>query len=188
MRFLRSSYSEFGLRLILAACVLGLGGCTTDPFAPLADAILGKDRAKPQQTGSSSTPKASAQIAPEAVCRRTQIVSSTDVDTAYAKAMRIFKFRTLQHRKHDAQLSLGFIDEGFRHDVSPGAYYHLSDLVRVIGPGGAPYSTWMSMELSREGVSKTLVASEYCVDRRDPNVNNKSLYSHVDKLIRDTMR
>jgi hypothetical protein len=174
-----------GLGCVVAA-LASLSGCANDPFAPLADALLGKDRHQ-QQTGQSPATGNSqvATASQEDVCKKLNLVSTASVDTVYARARKTLNFRTWEQARLDARV-LGGIDPGFKHDATPGAYYRMADY-REYQVDGRPFSTGVEMEIAREG-SKTAISAQYCVDRRAPWVNDSRVYAHMDKLIREVGR
>lgn len=191
MRSLLSNRNNISLYAVLFIGVFVLSACATDPFAPVADAVLGKDWRQNSANGQAQTSSAGAQTSSartsEEVCKSANIVALTDVDTAYARAMRAFHFRTWEQRKKDAE-RLGAIDRGFKHDATPGAFYDMADWVGVAGDNGKQYYTWMKMQLAREGVSKTLVTTKYCVPGNHPSATDPQLQATMDKAIRTAMR
>src|SRR5258705_11458682 len=108
------------LSFAIICCAL-LDGCAEDPFRPLVDALLHKN--EKSTTSTISTDQKSVDT-----CKKVAFVSALDIDTAYARAMSAFHFRTWAQRKHDVEMnSRGFIDDNFKHDAQPGAFYAMTD-------------------------------------------------------------
>lgn len=190
---MKHSYSGTCLRFpIFALMMLStvfFSACANDPFAPLADAVLGKDRHQQSTTTTGvSSATTGSETTQQDICKSANILATTDVDTAYAKAMSTFHFRTWEQRKKDSDRSLGFVDEGFKHDATPGAFYHMADYASAVGQNGKTYYTWMDMQLAREGRNKTAVTTRYCVPGNAPYANDPQLYVTMDKLISSAMR
>lgn len=192
---MKQHIQKLATTISFASFILLAGGCAQDPFGPLADSILGKDRHQQPSVSGAAESKTSSVAkgttarfdSQEPVCKTSKIISSSDVDTAYARAMRSYQFRTWEQRKKDAE-RLGAIDSGFKHDATPGAYYHLADYVTIIGTSGQQYISFMNLELAREGATKTAVSAKYCVPSNLPSSNDPQLFSSIDKSIRTVLR
>lgn len=167
---------------LLLALVVGvaLDGCAQDPFGPLADSLLGKDR--------QAAAPATAQPSPTQTCKAVAFQTHLDVDTAYARAMRRFKFETLEQKKQKMRDGLTMMDSGFKHDARPGAFYNMADLVYVQDGQGGLHSVWMEMELGKDGPARTSVSTRYCVYSADPRFADQAFYAYVDKSIHDSMK
>jgi hypothetical protein len=120
-----------------------------------------------RKTQESSSPSGKVEM-----CQKFDFIAPKDVDTAYAIAMRNFGFRTVEERKQAARAnSYGYIDDGFKHAATPGAYYRMSDWTRVVGYGG---STWTNMELAKIGAAQTAVKGDFCYWEAAPGVDRRS--------------
>ncbi len=96
------------------------------------------------------------------VCGKRQedvIRANVDVDTAYVRLKRHFGYPTLEERKRRSYG--GWIDEGFRHETTPGARYWMKDEVRTV-VGGKPVVGWLSTEIEKDG-DGSLIRLRYCV-------------------------
>jgi hypothetical protein len=115
-----------------------------------------------QQAG---TPAVRAQS--KDLCDQFQFSAALDIDTAYARAMRNFGFRTLEERKRAAeQNSIGMMDQNFRHTAQPGAMYRMTDY-NTVDAGKIKYRTWTSMELWKEAAQSTAIRVSFCALRTD---------------------
>lgn len=153
---------------VLAA--LGLHACATDPFEPLAQALLGLKEAR--NSNGAEQARGRTERAEETCSEITQIVP-TNVDTAYARVMQRLRFRTLDERRQFAEHhSSGLIDEGFRHTARPGAYYRLADLVGWQGAGQTREAAWLEVELSADGPARTRFVGRYCLSVSDPHYHD----------------
>lgn len=163
---------------------LGLGACATDPFGPLAQALL-----KPREaTISSGAQEVSSEQTEESCSEITQMVL-TDVDTAYARVMQRLRFRTLDERKRFADhYSTGLIDEGFRHTAQPGAYYRMADLVGWQDAGQAREAAWLEVELSRDGTTRTRFVGRYCLPASDPHYSDGAFRASLERRLRNSAR
>ena len=163
---------------------LGLGACATDPFGPLAQALL-----KPREaTISSGAQEVSSEQTEESCSEITQMVL-TDVDTAYARVMQRLRFRTLDERKRFADhYSTGLIDEGFRHTAQPGAYYRMADLVGWQDAGQAREAAWLEVELSRDGTTRTRFVGRYCLPAFDPHYSDGAFRASLERRLRNSAR
>jgi hypothetical protein len=109
------------------------------------------------------------------LCDKLEFQTPMDIDTAYAKAMRAFGFRTTEERKRAAeQNSIGMVDQNFRHTAQPGAMYRMTDYNTVV-ISERQFRTWASMELWREGPQQTTVKASYCAWRTDGSDETKAL-------------
>ncbi|HGY89648.1 MAG TPA: hypothetical protein ENK43_00600 [Planctomycetes bacterium] len=108
----------------------------------------------------SATPQREAQPGTKACGERREDVIdlAVDVDTAYVRLKRHFRYPTLEERKRN---SWGFIDEGFRHETSPGARYWMKNGVKVVMDGKL-FKGWLSTEIERNGPTST-VYLRYCI-------------------------
>jgi len=171
-----------------------LTACAEDPFRPLADALLHKNDQSGSQAGTPSSSEKSAATVVSTdkkateICKNVGFTSGLDVDTAYARAIIAFHFRTWAQRKRYAELnSDGFIDDGFRHDAQPGAFYSMSDRVEWNDVQGARKVVWIIMQLAKEGPTKTRVDANYCIDSRDPEMRDPQWPAVVEKRIRESL-
>jgi hypothetical protein len=177
-------------RLILAVLgSTGLCSCASDPFLPLADALLGPKNARTPTVEAAAITRASQTRPTDESCSQIGLVAPTDVDTAYARVMARLRFRTLDERKRFAdQYSSGLMDEGFRHTAQPGSYYRLADLVGWQGSGGAREAAWLEIELSREGASRTRFVGTYCLSSADPHYLDSSFRAALERRLRDSVK
>ncbi len=89
---------------------------------------------------------------------------NVDVDMAYVKAMREWEFSTPEAMEAARQRTVHFwLSPLWRHDRTPGAYYHLSREPYVRGPQGEKRKMYLDVKLSKAGPSATLVEFIYCV-------------------------
>lgn len=169
---------------LLAA--LGLCACATDPFEPLAQALLGPKEAR---TSNSAEPARSRTARAEETCSEITQIVPTDVDTAYARVMQRLRFRTVDERRRFAeQRSSGLIDEGFRHTAQPGSYYRLADLVGWQDAGQAREAAWLEVELSRDGPARTRFVGKYCLSASDPHYRDGAFRASLERRLRDSAR
>jgi hypothetical protein len=171
-----------------------LSACAQDPFRPLADALLHKNEqsgpqaSTPPSSGKSATTLLNADKKAIETCKKVAFTSGLDVDTAYARAISAFQFRTWAQRKRYAELnSGGFIDDGFRHDAQPGVLYSMSDRAEWNDTQGVRKVVWIIMQLAKEGSTKTRVEANYCIDSRDPEMRNPQWPVIVEKRIRESL-
>lgn len=170
---------------VLAA--LGLCACATDPFEPLAQALLGPKEAR-NSNGAEQARGRTSKPAEETCSEITQIVP-TDVDTAYARVMQRLRFRTVDERRRFAEHhSTGLIDEGFRHTAQPGAYYRLADLVGWQDAGPAREAAWLEVELSRDGPARARFVGRYCLSASDPHYRDGAFRASLERRLRDSAR
>jgi len=178
-------------RVIVAAagfaCTVGLSSCATDPFEPLAEALLGP---REERRAKAEAERAGAQQRTYAEdCQGTSLVAPIDVDTAYARVMSRLRFRTLDERKHVAEkLSLGLIDEGFRHTAQPGAYYRMADLIGWNAPSGAREAAWLEVELTRDAPTRTFFKGKYCLATNDPHLGDAAFRASLERRLRDSVK
>jgi len=169
------------------ASSVALSSCATDPFEPLAEALLGpkeerRARAEAERTGAQQGTYAED-------CKGISVVAPIDVDTAYARVMSRLRFRTLAERKHVAEkLSMGLIDEGFRHTAQPGAYYRMADLVGWNDPSGAREAAWLEVELSRDAPTRTIFNGKYCIATNDPHFGDAAFRASIERRLRDSLK
>jgi hypothetical protein len=178
-------------RLIVAAaglaCTVVLSSCATDPFEPLAEALLGpkeerRARAEAERTGAQQGTYAED-------CQDISLLAPIDVDTAYARVMSRLRFRTLAERKHVAEkLSMGLIDEGFRHTAQPRAYYRMADLVGWNEPSGAREAAWLEVELTRDAPMRTIFKGRYCLDTNEPHFGDAAFRASLERRLRDSVK
>jgi hypothetical protein len=169
---------------VLAA--MGLCACATDPFEPLAQALLEPKEAR--SSNGAEQARGRTERDKETCSEITQIVP-TDVDTAYARVMQRLRFRTLDERKRFAERqSAGLIDEGFRHTAQPGAYYRLADLVGWQNVGQAREAAWLEVELSRDGSTRTRFVGRYCLSTSDPHYRDDAFRASLERRLRDSAR
>ena len=184
MRFSQSGHVARTALGMLA--MVGLCACASDPFGPLAQALL-----KPREARiSSSTQEAigRSEQTEESCSEITQTVL-TDVDTAYARVMQRLRFRTLDERNRFAEhYSTGLIDEGFRHTAQPGAYYRLADLVGWQDTGQAREAAWLEVELSRDGPTRTRFVGRYCLPASDPHYSDGAFRASLERRLRNSAR
>ena len=184
MRFNLPRHVAGSASAVLAA--LSLCACATDPFEPLAQALLGPKEAR--SSNGAELARGRTERAEETCSEITQIVP-TDVDTAYARVMQRLRFRTLDERKQFAQLhSSGLIDEGFRHTAQPGAYYRLADLVGWQEAGQARQAAWLEVELSRDGPARTLYVGRYCLSASDPHYRDVAFRTSLERRLRNSVK
>lgn len=94
-------------------------------------------------------------------CLTDRLVAQTDVDTAYARVMSIYRFPTLADRK--AMEDRGYVNpDDFKHNAMPGARYEMADFVPWLGPDGQHEAGWTEMTLMKDGSQRTIVAVVYC--------------------------
>jgi hypothetical protein len=169
------------------ACAVGLSSCATDPFEPLAEALLGP---KEERRAKAEAERTGAQQGTHVEdCQGISLVAPIDVDTAYARVMSRLRFRTLDERKHvAAKLSMGLIDEGFRHTAQPGAYYRMADLVGWNTSSGAREAAWLEVELTRDAPRRTLFNGKYCLATNDPNFGNAVFRASLEQRLRDAVK
>lgn len=169
---------------VLAA--LGLYACATDPFEPVAQALLGPKEAR----NSSGAEQARGRtLRTEETCSEITQIVPTDVDTAYARVMQRLRFRTLDERRRFAEHhSTGLIDEGFRHTAQPGSYYRLADLVGWQEAGGAREAAWLEVELSRDGPARTGFVGRYCLSASDPHYRDGAFRASIERRLRNSAR
>lgn len=169
---------------VLAA--LGLYACATDPFEPLAQALLGPKEAR--NSNSAEQARGRTKRAEETCSEITQIVP-TDVDTAYARVMQRLRFRTLDERRQFAEHhSSGLIDEGFRHTAQPGAYYRMADLVGWQDAGQAREVAWLEVELSRDGPARTKFMGKYCLSSSDRHYRDGAFRASLERRLRNSVK
>ena len=161
-------------------------GCTNDPFGPLADTILGKKT--PASTTLPGAHTKAAAPSTQDVCKDVNFVSSLDVDTAYGRVMRTFRFKTWEDEKKLQASGTHWTSDGFRHNARPGAFYEMADLVGFNDGQGSRRVVWMEIQLSREGSAQTHTAAKYCVNGKDPKVGDAQFYPYAENLIRGTMK
>ena len=181
---MRSLFGHVARTALGMLATLGLGACATDPFGPLAQALL-----KPREaTISSGAQEVSSEQTEESCSEITQMVL-TDVDTAYARVMQRLRFRTLDERKRFAEhYSTGLIDEGFRHTAQPGAYYRMADLVGWQDAGQAREAAWLEVELSRDGPTRTRFVGRYCLPASDPHYSDGAFRASLERRLRNSAR
>ena len=164
-----------------AAILMLLAGCANDPLTMMGIPPLQPRVAK---TATAGPPEGVASQAPAAggeVCKSAEFVAPVDVDTAYARVMSRLRFRTLAERGGSySRVS----DSGFRYTAQPGAYYKMADYVRFTDPVGAPAATWMTMEIVKDGPSRSKIKSGHCEAPRDPGYNDP----RYDEMVTRTMR
>lgn len=162
-------------RLLYFAAALFISGCANDPFEPLAKALRTSDTKPVVQQK-------------QAACNSFGFVSPLDVDTAYARARRTFKFRTLEERKRETEDGLTAIDTNFRHSAHAGSYYEMRDHAVVVDENGTPHRVWSSLELSKEGPLKTRVDGSYCIHPKQSRGADPAFAAAVEKAFRNTLK
>lgn len=172
---------------LATAAVAALAGCATDPLT-----AIGIPPLRPGPATVATTPGAgsvgAAAPAQKDVCRSQEFAAPVDVDTAYARAMSRFRFRTAEERKHVAERSSrGFIDEGFRHVAQPGAYYRMVDYGVVSEPGQMRQTAWLNMELTRDGPTRTRVKAGYCLWSGHPGAADADYQTRLEQTMRETV-
>jgi hypothetical protein len=183
---LRSQVSRLVLILSISTSVCS---CASDPFQPLADALLGPKDGRTNNSETAGTARIPQPMSSGESCNRTSAIVSTDVDTAYARVMSRLRFRTLDERKRFAEKnSIGLIDEGFRHTAQPGSYYRLADLVRWNEPGGRREAAWLEVELSRDGANRTRFQGTYCLSPGDPHYADQPFRASLERRLRDSVK
>ncbi len=165
---------------------LGLCACATDPFEPLAQALLGPKETRISNSAGEGRTRTERT---EENCSEVAQWIPTDVDTAYARVMRQLRFRTLDERRRFAEHhSTGLIDEGFRHTAQPGAYYRLADLVGWQDAGQAREAAWLEVELSRDGPTRTRFVGRYCLPTSDPHYSDGAFRASLERRLRNSAR
>ena len=120
-------------------------------------------------------------------CRPNKFTASIDVDTAYARAMRTFTFRTNDEvREMERRTTVYRTDPIYKHTAKPGSFYRMEQLVQYAGPNGESKLMHLSMTLSKEK-SGTFVEANYCTNpRSNADETTDSYHAFVNKTIRDT--
>lgn len=171
--------SALGVLAALALCA-----CATDPFEPLAQALLGPKEARNSNSAEQARGRTERT---EETCSEIMQIVPTDVDTAYARVMQRLRFRTLDERRRFAEHhSAGLIDEGFRHTAQPGAYYRLADLVGWQDAGQAREAAWLEVELSRDGSTRTRFVGRYCLSASDPRYGDGAFRASLEQRLRNS--
>lgn len=162
--------ARLSLVLFLAAL---LTACASDSFKGIKDFVT-----TPIVPSSKDQPATSSGQAPAAgrdLCDKMEFATPMDVDSAYARAMRNFGFRTMEERKRFAeQNSIGMIDQNFRHTAQPGAMYRMTDYNNVVG-SDKKFRAWTSMEIWRESSQQSLVKIDFCALRTDGSDETRML-------------
>jgi len=87
-----------------------------------------------------------------------------DVDTAYAKAMRLWRFKTPEAlAAQQARDGNNWVSHSWKHDRSPGAFYNLWGHQDVSGPNDEIRNVFLGLRLSKTGPATTLAEVTYCV-------------------------
>jgi hypothetical protein len=153
MEICLSSLRVGGRCAVVALALLAVAACDSLPLPPL------QPTQKPP-----SAPTIAREPVPEKeeICQKFEFSAALDVDTAYARAMRAFGFRTVEERKQAAKMqSYGYIDQGFKHAAQPGAFYRMSDYAQVQLPERRQ-SSWMNMEIWKDSGNRSGVKGDVC--------------------------
>ncbi len=90
-------------------------------------------------------------------------IVATDVDTAYARLMRKFKFSTPEDLQISQTQRGGWIHESYRHVRQSGSYYQLAQPIHLppVDGAGQPRKIIVEYKLSKDGPG-TLAGIAYC--------------------------
>ena len=121
-------------------------------------------------------------------CRPNSFTVPTDVDTAYARAMRKFTFRTNDEvREMEKRTAVYRTDPIYKHTARPGSFYRMEQLVQYGGENGETRTLHLSMTLSKEK-NGTFVEANYCTNPRNAEEATASYHAFVNKTLRDTFK
>ncbi len=140
--------------------VLFLAGCSMEGLDKTVSGII-KPVVKPASSPTlAAARQREAQAGTSACAARHEdtVLLDIDVDTAYVRLKRHFRYKTLEERKRS---SGGWVDQGFRHETTPGARYWMKDGVSL-EVDGRTLRGWLSMEIERDGQG-SIAYLRYCV-------------------------
>ncbi len=121
-------------------------------------------------------------------CRPNSFTVSTDVDTAYARVMRKFTFRTTEEvREMEKRTTVYRTDPIYKHTAKPGSFYRMEQLVQYGGENGETKTLHLSMTLSKEKKG-TFVEANYCTNPRNAQEATAAYHAFVNKTIRNTFK
>ena len=89
-----------------------------------------------------------------------------DVDLAYLEYKRKFHYFTVAEKRRQLGLApddsslYGRMNNGYKHDVTPGLLYDLQDTIIM---DGMEYFGWLHLTLEKSGVNKTRAYVSYCI-------------------------
>jgi hypothetical protein len=170
--------------------ILGLGtllsACAEDPFRPLADALLQPATVQSGTSVQSATTVAATSKTPREICPQVAMSVPVDVDTVYARIQSAFHYKSWEERKHIEDNGGMWVDNGFKHEAQPGAYYKMADWVGITY-SGKEKGIWLDTQLAKDGPSKTRLKATYCISERDPSFSDPQFSPYIEKLIHNSV-
>lgn len=113
--------------------------------------------------------------------------SELDVDTLYGRAMTRFSFKSPEqiaiYRKTIDKSYM--VDQGYKHEKQPGAFYHLAQTVGSAA-SGRPTAMWLEFKFAKNGTGSNVTA-EFCVDPSDPMGNSPDARIQISNRVRDML-
>lgn len=131
-------------------------------FADYVNTVLPPLKPSPQSTQVAQASQ-SGQADLKEICKKGVVVGPSDVDTAYVRVMKLFRFRTDAQVRRNGVL---YASDGFRHNATPGVLYDLWDEVGVDYTDGTRRGVVVGVRLGKEGAGSE-VAYNYCALERE---------------------
>jgi hypothetical protein len=120
-------------------------------------------------------------------CQSVSAAGSTDVDTAYARAVSTFRFQSYEEKTHHGQY-MAVVDNGYKHVRTPGAVYDMWDNLRLYWPArNKSVSFTGSARLLKNGPGSTVTA-EYCLDDVDPDYADPAFWKFADESFQNLVK
>ena len=116
------------------------------------------------------------------VCKTIETTGPSDVDTAYIRAMKKFRFTTQEELDSRQRYKKGIVNPRFKHVRTPGVMYDLWDFVDI--PGFSGIRPTAGLQLSKASSKGTSLEAKYCLGNNDPAVSNQAFWDAADKAFR----
>jgi len=174
------------ISMAIAALVVNVSGCTQIQAIDKAAGDLAKSIQLRRGQGPKGNVSIPANTSTPCGERRETVVrlSSTDVDTAFVRLKRHFRYRTLEERiEASPWKKRAWIDEGFRYEATPGARYWMKDSVDI-KIGSETQRGWLSTEVERNGAG-AIVRLGFCVGGSDGFVGGPGFTDMLSSRVRD---